>query len=332
MSRASTLLLLLTACSSRPLSLDERCVSRQGTLVTFNHGVTNAVFLGDTLYFDSDGTERISRVELGGGAVETLVDSGATGEWGAGGGVLAWVSEPVRATPQSSTYVDQLHIRDASGQVHDFPPSTDGSANQVQADAFGNVYWQPPDRMGVARWDHASGATTLIDAEVSGRLIVDRSNLYWLSGASILTVSSSGGVTRTLATVDAAPGRLTDLAGSDAETLFVTQTTSGTDLLTQPPIRILAIPKSSGAPVVVAADVEPSFANFAGDRDYLYWVTVPPGTGDAILEMDLVRAPKAGGGIIEKLASSSDWIVAIGVDDCNLYVASEKGVVAHPKP
>jgi hypothetical protein len=333
MTRASSLLLLLCACSERPDSLDESCASRQGSLVTFNNGVTNTLFLGETLYFDSDGTQRISRVALGGGAVETLVDSGATGEWGAGGGVLAWVSEPLHATPQSSTYIDQLHIRDASGQVHDFPPITDGSANQVQADAFGNVYWQPPDRVGVARWDHASGAQTLIAADVSGRLIVDQSQLYWLSATSILTTSSSGGEVRTLATVgDAAAGLYSDLAGSDAETLFVTQTTSGTDPLTPPPIRILAVPKSGGAPVVVAADVEPSFANLAGDRDYVYWVTVPRGTGDTISEMDLVRAPKSGGGSVEKLASSSDWIVAIGVDGCNLYWVSPRGLVSQPKP
>ena len=54
-------ILFVVGCSSRPAVLPSSCAALDGTIVALPGGVTNAVFVGDTLYFDSRDTQRISR-------------------------------------------------------------------------------------------------------------------------------------------------------------------------------------------------------------------------------------------------------------------------------
>jgi hypothetical protein len=325
---------LTLGCASRPDPVSGDCAARQGALVPFTNGVTNAAFVGETLYFDSNDDQRISRVSLAGGAIEALVDGGATGEWGAGGGVFAWETEPVHATPQSATYVDQFHIRDQAGVVHDFPPSSNGGVTEVQVDGAGNVYWRPPDNEGVARWDHSTQQETVLAN--AGLRLVDETQLYWVSAdqTSILSMATSGGDVRTLATLDAPSGSTIGLVASDADTLYVTQLPPivGPSLGGFSPAQIKGIPKRGGAPFLVADNTAPFYSNVVADDTHLYWVTVPPGTGDYVSELDVVRTTKSGGGSVEQVASTKAWIAAIGVDACNVYAVTKDGLVAYAKP
>jgi hypothetical protein len=332
---ALPLVLAGSGCASRPDPGVAGCGARQGALVSFPSGVVNAAFIGDTLYFN-DTSSRIARVSLAGGAIETLVGSDATGEWTAGGNVFAWETEPVHATPQSPSYVDQLHIRDQAGVVHDFPPTSNGSSLQLHADVAGNVYWLSPDGAGVKRWDHVSQAVTdLADAQL--RVVdevVDEERLYWVGadGKSIVSLATSGGAASTLATLDVPTGGSLSILGGDVDTIYVALTwpSAGPLLGGMQPAEVEGIAKSGGAPFVVADGVELYYANVASDDMYLYLVTVPGG-GDYIGEFDLVRAPRRGGGAVEKLASSSADLIAIGADACNLYTVTNGDVSALAK-
>jgi hypothetical protein len=315
------------------------CTARSGTVAAFPDGAVNAAFVDGSLYFDTKNLGRIERVPLAGGAIDTMLDAGGGGEWGIGGGTFAWETEPVTATAQSSTYVDQLHIRDAAGTVHDLPSMTNGSATQVHVDAQGNVYWLAPSSpAGVVRWNHATGEQELVPTgAIQGAYVVAESSLYWIDAdnRTIRAIPTSGGTPRALATPGS--GDLSLVAGDVGEpgVLYVRETppTGGGAPLGGPQAaRVHAVSKSDGATSVVLDGVTP-MSNLAADDTHLYWVTVPPGTGDYIPGFDLVRRAK-GGGAVEKIASFKNLAGegTIGLDACNVYVVMGDGLVSYPKP
>lgn len=320
------------ACA-RPVAERGACDGAPGLRVTFPDGVTNASFVGDSLYFDNSGVGVISRVPLAGGAIEVLVDGGATGEWAAGGGTFAWDSEPVEATAQSSTYVDELHISDSSGATQDFPPTTNDAPQGMKTDALGNVYWLQSAADGMFRWDHASKKVTELAGARYGQL--DEAHVFWLAsdGKTIEAMPTSGGEAATLATLELPSDTAASLGGQDADRLYAVETpTTGNRLGGFRASRIVAINKATGASWTVADGVDPSWANLASDGRDLYWATVPAGTGDYISEVDLVRAPIAGGGPVVLLERLSKQVVAIGVDDCSFYAVTRDGLSAYLKP
>ena len=137
-------ILLATGCSSRPIG-GGACSTQQGLIVSVPARATNAALVGGNVYFDSLAEDAsIYDVPIQGGAIETLVSGGATGEWAAGGGVFAWET-------------DRLHIRDAAGVVHDLPENQGGVVGMI-ADDSGNVYWKPVMSRdpGIVRWDHTT--------------------------------------------------------------------------------------------------------------------------------------------------------------------------------
>jgi hypothetical protein len=327
--RAWSVAILLAGCSSRP-DPAAGCIARSGQLVSFTGGTSNAAFVGAMLYFDSNDVQRIARVPVGGGAIETLVEADATGEWAAGGDVFAWETEPVHATPESPTYVDQLHIRDPAGVVHDLAPMTNGGVTLLHATSGGDVYWL--DAAGVERWDHATAEPALIAQASIG--LVDDTRLYWIDQTSIRSIAVTGGEVQTVATLSLASGTTLSLGTLDADNLYLVETppADGTSLGGFYGRRIVSIPRSGGVPSLIADNVDSSFANLAVDDHHVYWATPPPGTGDYISEIDIQRADKRGGGPVEPIAKLKSFVAAIGVDACNVYAVTNAGLSAYPKP
>jgi hypothetical protein len=329
---AMAVALCVLGCASRPLPNSGTCSIREGLVTSLPKGVINAVRVDEYLYFDTlDGSGQIDRVPLGGGSVETLVDKGDVGEWGAGGGVFAWMTEPVTATPESPTSMDVLHIRDESGETYDINFQPNKSGSQVHVDDSGNVFWVSPTDPGIERWDHATHQMTLLaTGTISRGYFVDGSRLYWMNADAtrLMSVSSTGGTPSVLAAFDTSDGSMSRILGFDDERVYV-QVQAPMPPFSASLMTVKAVPKAGGGPAVVANGVPGVFIGLAAvDERNVYWVKDPGGGYYASL--DIERLSKTGGGTAERVATIDGAIAAIAVDACNLYTVTPNGLQAQP--
>jgi hypothetical protein len=197
-------------------------------------------------------------------------------------------------------------------------------AQQAMVDSAGGITWlassASTSSMAFLHWDPATNQTRqiLTPSFVPSSFAVHGEALYWLDGsngtgqAKIVTMPSSGGAERTIATIPGAVA-ITDV---DDDALYVlTVPAPGPSAFT-----LLRVSAADGSTTTVAADLpgtgEGTYVGYVVHDTNVYWAE-----GGRVL-----RAPKSGGNsdVVLDLGGASQ-IETLAFDACNVYVAGSTG-------
>jgi hypothetical protein len=309
-------------CNGTGVAGTASCRSESGTVVSFPSGVTNAVRVGDWLYFDTASLGSIARVPLAGGDIETLVESGADGEWAAGAETFAWVEEIVTATSDHPA-TDRLHIHGPGAEAEDITLAPGNYVVQLRADSAGNLTWLQSQDTGLRRRGLDGTRAVIPLQSVYGAYAVDDDHVYWLDGNARLNMAPiAGGGPIILASFDTTRGGV-GIIGVDGAEVYLEQVRFGPSQQ----MTVTAVSRLGAVRTVVTNAVPPYSTQITMDDDYVYWVEQQSGSINAVT---VDRARKSGGAI-EKVTTTPGVLAAITVDACNLYLINESTMAARSK-